>query len=65
MYGVKQNNRKHEKNITSVCELQRKSAVVEEQMHHILDKLDHMVQLCNDLKTTNTTILKALARKAK
>lgn len=59
------NNKKHDKHSDHICELQRKSAVAEEQMKHVLVKLDDVLKLGDDIKKSNRTILNALARKAK
>ncbi len=64
-YGVRQNTKRHEKSNNAICELQRKSAVAEEQMKHVLAKLDDVIDLGADLKKSNNIILKTLARKAK
>jgi hypothetical protein len=44
---------------------QIKINVIDEQMKHILEKLNDVVELGTDLKKSNRTILSALARKAK
>lgn len=59
------NNKKHERHNDRICELQRKSAVSEEQIKHMLTKLDEVLELGSDLKKMNQTILRALARKTK
>lgn len=64
-YGVRQNTKKHEKSNNAICELQRKSAVAEEQMKHVLLKLDDVIKLGDDIKKSSNTILKSLARKSK
>lgn len=65
IYAVQRNNKKHDKHESNICELKKKVAVTETQMEHILEKLENVIQLGNDLKGSNKTILNALARNAR
>jgi t-SNARE complex subunit (syntaxin) len=65
IYAVQRNNKKHDKHSNSICELNRKVAVTETQMAHILEKLEDVISLGKELKSNNNTILRALARGAK
>ena len=65
IYGIKVNNRKHEKHEISISKLETRTAVADAQMKSIIDKLEDVLSLGADLKASNKTILNALARKAR
>lgn len=63
LFLVKKTHNKFTSQGVKIQEHDIKLAVIDEQMKHILDKLEDVVELGKDLKSANTTILRALARK--
>lgn len=62
IYGIKRNNGKHDSHTARLNEHDKRIVVSEEQMKHVLNKLDDVITLGNDLKDSNKIILRTLAR---
>lgn len=65
IYALKIHSKREDTQDKHIVEHDKKLAIVDEQMKHILEKLTDVVDLGIDLKRSNNTILRALARKSR
>ncbi len=65
IFSLKNHTRREDRQDISLSEHDKKLGIIDEQMKHIIEKLNDVVNLGVDLKKSNRTILSALARKAK
>ncbi len=65
IYMVKQHTKREDKQDSNIHDLQVKASVTEEQMKHVLNKMDDILSMGERLSRDNLAIIKTLARHAK
>jgi hypothetical protein len=61
--GIRRNTAKHDSHDNKLNEHDKKLAIIDEQMKHVLSKLEEVIGLGTELKNTNKVILNALVRR--
>jgi len=65
IYGIKRNSSRHDVHDNKISEHDKELAVVKEQMKHIVDKMDDILDMGDRLTKANNVILRTLTRGAK